>query len=224
MRYGPLGRQAILTGIGIPPGSDLRLAGSALGALAPTLSRTVSTSRTDDSGLAGLSGHHEAALSDHRVAGHPVGPVGPGAPLGPGVPSSPQSSGVSFTLHVPLRIVPLLLAQEGTRSGSPSCAGVEKDRSASAVPSVHCAHASSTLDLGALHSRRRPMREPGAVLLVACYELGHQPLTLAWPAAFLERRGYAPAVMDLAVEPFDAEKVRRTREVAVCVHLHTAMT
>ena len=51
------------------------------------------------------------------------------------------------------------------------------------------------------------MREPGAILLVACYELGHQPLTLAWPAAFLERRGYAPAVMDLAVEPFDAEKV-----------------
>src|SRR5215510_6249134 len=67
------------------------------------------------------------------------------------------------------------------------------------------------------------MREPGAVLLVACYELGHQPLTLAWPAAFLERRGYRPAVMDLAVEPFDAEKVRRARAVAVSVPMHTAL-
>jgi radical SAM superfamily enzyme YgiQ (UPF0313 family) len=67
------------------------------------------------------------------------------------------------------------------------------------------------------------MREPGAVLLVACYELGHQPLTLAWPAAFLERRGYAPAVMDLAVEPFDAEKVRQARVVAVSVPMHTAL-
>ena len=67
------------------------------------------------------------------------------------------------------------------------------------------------------------MREPGAVLLVACYELGHQPLTLAWPAAFLERRGYAPAVMDLAVEPFDAGKVRQARVVAVSVPMHTAL-
>ena len=64
---------------------------------------------------------------------------------------------------------------------------------------------------------------PGAVLLVACYELGHQPLTLAWPAAFLERRGYAPAVMDLSVEPFDTEKVRQARVVAVSVPMHTAL-
>ena len=50
------------------------------------------------------------------------------------------------------------------------------------------------------------MRAPGAILLVACYELGHQPLAVAWPAAFLEREGYAPAVMDVSVEPFDAER------------------
>jgi radical SAM superfamily enzyme YgiQ (UPF0313 family) len=67
------------------------------------------------------------------------------------------------------------------------------------------------------------LRAPGAVLLVACYELGHQPLTLAWPAAFLEERGYAPAVMDLSVEPFDAEKVRRARLIAVSVPMHTAL-
>jgi radical SAM superfamily enzyme YgiQ (UPF0313 family) len=72
-------------------------------------------------------------------------------------------------------------------------------------------------------ARAPAMREPGAILLVACYELGHQPLTLAWPAAFLERRGYAPSVMDLAVEPFDAEKVRLARVVAVSVPMHTAL-
>ena len=67
------------------------------------------------------------------------------------------------------------------------------------------------------------MRTPGAILLVACYELGHQPLAVAWPAAFLERAGYAPAVMDVSVEPFDAERVRRARLVAISVPMHTAL-
>jgi radical SAM superfamily enzyme YgiQ (UPF0313 family) len=67
------------------------------------------------------------------------------------------------------------------------------------------------------------MREPGRILLVACYELGHQPLAVAWPAAFLERAGYAPAVLDLSVEPLDAEKVARAELVAISVPMHTAL-
>jgi radical SAM superfamily enzyme YgiQ (UPF0313 family) len=67
------------------------------------------------------------------------------------------------------------------------------------------------------------MTGDGEILLVACYELGHQPLSLAWPAAFLERAGYRPAVLDLSVEPFDAEKARRARLVAVAVPMHTAL-
>lgn len=67
------------------------------------------------------------------------------------------------------------------------------------------------------------MKERGAILLIACYELGHQPLGVAWPAAFLERRGYAPAVMDLSVEPLDAEKARQARLVAISVPMHTAL-
>jgi radical SAM superfamily enzyme YgiQ (UPF0313 family) len=67
------------------------------------------------------------------------------------------------------------------------------------------------------------MREPGAVLLVACYELGHQPLALAWAAAVLEARGYAPGVMDVSVEPFDPDRVARARVVAVSVPMHTAL-
>jgi radical SAM superfamily enzyme YgiQ (UPF0313 family) len=67
------------------------------------------------------------------------------------------------------------------------------------------------------------MREPGAILLVACYELGHQPLGVAWAAAFLEAQGFAPAVLDVSVEPFDPEKVARARVVVVSVPMHTAL-
>ena len=63
----------------------------------------------------------------------------------------------------------------------------------------------------------------GDILVIACYELGHQPLSVAWPAAFLARAGYRPAVMDLSVEPFDAERVKRARLVAIAVPMHTAL-
>src|SRR5437016_12044248 len=66
-------------------------------------------------------------------------------------------------------------------------------------------------------------RSQGAVLLVSCYELGHQPLGLAWPRAFLERAGFAPDTIDLAVEPLDEAKVRRARLVAIAVPMHTAL-
>ena len=67
------------------------------------------------------------------------------------------------------------------------------------------------------------MRAPGDILLVACYEMGHQPLALAWPAAFLERAGYRPAALDLSVDPLDADAVRRARLVAISVPMHTAL-
>jgi len=67
------------------------------------------------------------------------------------------------------------------------------------------------------------LREPGAILLLSCYELGHQPLGLAWPQAFLERAGFAPSTIDLAVEPLDEAKVRRARLVAIAVPMHTAL-
>ncbi len=67
------------------------------------------------------------------------------------------------------------------------------------------------------------MREPGAVLLVSCYELGHQPLGLAWPRAFLERAGFVPDAIDLSVEPLDETKVRRARLAAIAVPMHTAL-
>ena len=67
------------------------------------------------------------------------------------------------------------------------------------------------------------LREPGAVLLISCYELGHQPLAAALPLGFLRRAGFAPDVLDIAVDPFDPAKVARARFVGISVPMHTAM-
>lgn len=61
------------------------------------------------------------------------------------------------------------------------------------------------------------------LVLVSCYELGHQPAAVAWPAAFLEREGSQPTVIDLAVQALDDEALRRARVVAVSVPMHTAL-
>ena len=62
-----------------------------------------------------------------------------------------------------------------------------------------------------------------SVLLISCYELGHQPVALASPLGFLERAGFEAEALDLAVEPFDAAKVARARLVAISVPMHTAL-
>ena len=67
------------------------------------------------------------------------------------------------------------------------------------------------------------MRGPGEILLIACYELGHQPVAVAWPAAVLEQAGYAPAVLDISVDPFDPERARPAKLVAISVPMHTAL-
>jgi len=67
------------------------------------------------------------------------------------------------------------------------------------------------------------LRAPGAILVVSCYELGHQPLGLAWPMAFLERAGYAPRALDLALEPLDEAVVGAARLTAIMAPMHTAL-
>ena len=67
------------------------------------------------------------------------------------------------------------------------------------------------------------MKRPGAILLISCYELGHQPIGLASPLGFLERAGYVPDVMDIAVETLDVEKAARAEFVGICVPMHTAL-
>src|SRR5256884_4880178 len=82
--------------------------------------------------------------------------------------------------------------------------------------SVPAAHAGMTPHGGSL-------RAPGAILVVSCYELGHQPLGLAWPMAFLERAGYAPRALDLALEPLDEAVVGAARLAAIMAPMHTAL-
>jgi radical SAM superfamily enzyme YgiQ (UPF0313 family) len=67
------------------------------------------------------------------------------------------------------------------------------------------------------------LRAPGAVLLVSCYELGHQPLGIASPAAFLRHAGFSPAALDLSVEQVDPGRVAAARLIAVSVPMHTAL-
>src|SRR5262245_57085310 len=71
------------------------------------------------------------------------------------------------------------------------------------------------------------MRSPGEVLLVSCYELGHQPMGLASPLGFLERAGFAPVARELSVEKMDealpAQVLTRARFVGISVPMHTAL-
>ncbi|MGH9034855.1 MAG: cobalamin-dependent protein, partial [Acidimicrobiia bacterium] len=61
------------------------------------------------------------------------------------------------------------------------------------------------------------------VLLVSTYELGHQPLHLASPAAALAGAGHDVRTLDLSVEAWDLEAVTWAEAVAVSVPMHTAM-
>ena len=65
--------------------------------------------------------------------------------------------------------------------------------------------------------------EAPRVLLVSCYELGHAPLGIAWPLAFLRRAGLDAATLDLAVEPFDPARAAGADLVVVSVPMHTAL-
>lgn len=75
----------------------------------------------------------------------------------------------------------------------------------------------------ATSQRVRGLRQPGAILLIACYELGHQPLAIASPLGFLEQAGYAPAALDIAVERLNAALVAGARFIGIAVPMHTAL-
>ena len=67
------------------------------------------------------------------------------------------------------------------------------------------------------------LREPGAVLLISCYELGRQPLALASALATLEAAGYRPSVVDLAVDKLAPELIEPARLAILSVPMHTAL-
>jgi radical SAM superfamily enzyme YgiQ (UPF0313 family) len=67
------------------------------------------------------------------------------------------------------------------------------------------------------------MRTTSDILLISCYELGHQPFHLASLSAILQQGGYFPVCVDTAVETLSDETIRRARFVAIAVPMHTAM-
>lgn len=67
------------------------------------------------------------------------------------------------------------------------------------------------------------MRERGAILLLSCYELGHQPLSLASPLATLSQAGYAPVAVDTSVEPLEDHVIAAAQVVAISSPMHTAL-
>ena len=70
------------------------------------------------------------------------------------------------------------------------------------------------------------MGQPSDIVLVSCYEPGHQPQGVASAVAFLRRAGFAPTCLDLAIEPLDGaalERVAAARLVAISVPMHTAL-
>ncbi len=67
------------------------------------------------------------------------------------------------------------------------------------------------------------MRASGEILLISCYELGHQPLHLASLHSLLTQVGYDPMPIDTAVEPLSDEAMRRARFVGISVPMHTAL-
>ena len=61
------------------------------------------------------------------------------------------------------------------------------------------------------------------VLLVSTYEMGHQPLHLAAPAAALAAAGHEVRTLDTTIEPWTREPVDWAAAVAFSVPMHTAM-
>jgi radical SAM superfamily enzyme YgiQ (UPF0313 family) len=61
------------------------------------------------------------------------------------------------------------------------------------------------------------------VLLVSCYELGHQPLHVASAAAFLRAAGHDVSAVDLSVQMLGDADLDTPEMVAIAVPMHTAM-
>ncbi len=67
------------------------------------------------------------------------------------------------------------------------------------------------------------MRSSGDILLISCYELGHQPFHLASLQTMLHQAGYIPVLVDTSVENLTDQTVKKARFVGVSVPMHTAL-
>ena len=70
---------------------------------------------------------------------------------------------------------------------------------------------------------RASVRSVVRVLLISTYELGHQPLHVASPAAALRVAGHEVRCLDLSVQPWDPGALAWAQAVGFSVPMHTAM-
>jgi radical SAM superfamily enzyme YgiQ (UPF0313 family) len=61
------------------------------------------------------------------------------------------------------------------------------------------------------------------VLLISCYELGHQPLSLAWPLAWLNQAGISAKSIDLYTDSLQVEIIEDIEFIGISVPMHTAL-
>lgn len=67
------------------------------------------------------------------------------------------------------------------------------------------------------------MNNHNEILLLSCYELGHQPVSLGWPLAALQQAGLSTSAVDISVDPLPAAIVQNARLVAIAAPMHTAL-
>ena len=101
------------------------------------------------------------------------------------------------------------------------------DKATSSTPRVSCARGffMDEREIPAVNrtDKTTDWHSPGAVVLISCYELGHQPLAVASPLAFLRDAGFQPWAMDIAAEEFSPEKIAEAKFVGISVPMHTAL-
>jgi hypothetical protein len=82
--------------------------------------------------------------------------------------------------------------------------------------------APSGLGAGAV-ARPKRLGRAGSVLLVSCYELGHQPFSIASPWATLGAQGFGVEGVDASLDALDDAAIGRAELVAVSVPMLTAL-
>src|ERR1044071_5632001 len=63
----------------------------------------------------------------------------------------------------------------------------------------------------------------GSILLISCYELGHQPAGIYMPMGFLRRAGYQAEAIDISMAEFSLEKIAQAKFIGISVPMHTAL-
>ena len=74
-----------------------------------------------------------------------------------------------------------------------------------------------------MHTTPSSINRNDSVVLISCYEMGHEPLGLAVPAGVLARSGVHARLMDLSVRNLDESIILTALFIGISVPMHTAL-